>query len=196
MQRATWEFLKEHYTGKSNNMTWSRLFTPAISLMAMILITQLIGCGVYSFKGITTNARNISIQEFYNNAELGPATMGQTFTNSLKNYFIQNSNLSVIAQDGELQMEGEITGFTLMPIAPTAADASGFTPASQTRLTISIKVTYINTLDESMSFKDKVFSFYRDFPGDQNLSDVEEALVREIFDRLVNDIFNASVANW
>lgn len=177
-------------------MTWSRLFTPAISLMAMILITQLIGCGVYSFKGITTNARNISIQEFYNNAELGPATMGQTFTNSLKNYFIQNSNLSVIAQDGELQMEGEITGFTLMPIAPTAADASGFTPASQTRLTISIKVTYINTLDESMSFKDKVFSFYRDFPGDQNLSDVEEALVREIFDRLVNDIFNASVANW
>lgn len=196
MQRATWEFLKEHYTGKSNNMTWSRLFTPAMSLMAMILITQLIGCGVYSFKGITTNARNISIQEFYNNAELGPATMGQTFTNSLKNYFIQNSNLSVIAQDGELQMEGEITGFTLMPIAPTAADASGFTPASQTRLTISIKVTYINTLDESMSFKDKVFSFYRDFPGDQNLSDVEEALVREIFDRLVNDIFNASVANW
>src|SRR5690606_2514918 len=135
----------------------------------------------------------ISIQEFYNNADLGPATMGQTFTNSLKNYFIQNSSLSVVQEDGELQMEGEITGFTLMPIAPTSNDPSGYTPASQTRLTITVKVTYVNTLDETMSFKDKPFSFYKDFPSDQNLSDAEDTFVREIFDRLVNDIFNASV---
>ena len=68
--------------------------------------------------------------------------------------------------------------------------------ASSTRLTITVRATYVNTLDESMSFKDKTFSFYKDFPNDQNLADVEEQYTRQIFERIVNDIFNASIANW
>jgi hypothetical protein len=47
-----------------------------------------------------------------------------------------------------------------------------------------------------MSFKDKSFSFYKDFTNDQNFTDIEEQLTKEIFDRIINDIFNASVANW
>jgi len=61
---------------------------------------------------------------------------------------------------------------------------------------ITLQATYVNTLDESMSFKDKTFSFYKDFPNDQNLADVQEAYTRQIFERIVNDIFNASIANW
>jgi hypothetical protein len=59
-----------------------------------------------------------------------------------------------------------------------------------------VKVNYINTLEESMSFKDKSFSFFKDFSNDQNLSDIEEALIRDIFAQITLDIFNASVANW
>lgn len=175
----------------------TRILSVCLSL-AVIIVTFLIeSCGVYSFSGIGTSAQNISIQEFYNNADLGPANMGETFTNSLKNYFIQNSSLSVVREDGELQMEGEITNYTLTPIAPTATnDANAFSTSSSTRLTITVKVTYVNTLDETMSFKDKSFSFYKDFPNDQNISDIEESLIRQIFERLINDIFNASVANW
>ena len=47
-----------------------------------------------------------------------------------------------------------------------------------------------------MSFKDKSFSFYKDFPNEQNFTDVEEQYTRQIFERIVNDIFNASIANW
>ena len=47
-----------------------------------------------------------------------------------------------------------------------------------------------------MSFKDKTFSFYKDFPNEVNLSDVEEQYTKQIFERIINDIFNASVANW
>lgn len=179
-------------------MIWSKLSALLASLIVVMLITTgLTGCGAYSFKGITTNARTITIREFYNNADLGPATMDQTFTNNLKNYFIQNSNLSVVPEDGELQLDGEISSLTLTPIAPTPGeDASGISLASQTRITISVKVTYVNTLDESMSFKNRTFSFYKDFPSEQNLSDIEDSALREIFDRLINDIFNASVANW
>jgi hypothetical protein len=166
-------------------------------LVVVFFTLSFSSCGVYSFRGATTNANNISIAEFYNNTDLAPANIGQTFTNRLKDYMIQNTNLSVIQENGELQLEGIITGYSLNQIAPTASgnDQKGDLAAS-TRFTIAVRVTYVNTKDETMSFKDKTFSFYRDFSNDLNFSDVEENLTRQIFDQIVLDIFNASVANW
>ena len=154
-------------------------------------------CGVYSFSGVATNAKTMSLPEFYNNADLGPANMGQTFTNSLKNYFIQNTSLSIIPEEGELQLEGEITDFRLTQVAPTSTgDPTQPTLASATRITITVKVTFVNTLDDKQDFKNKTFSFYKDFTNEQNLIDVQDRLVKDIFDRIINDIFNATVANW
>jgi hypothetical protein len=157
-------------------------------------------CGVgvqYSMTGTSTEASTISIAEFYNNADLGPANMGQTFTNEIKNYFVRNSSLSVVQQEGELSLEGEITTFSLTPIAPVSTgDPNDITSASATRLTITVRATYINTLNDEMSFKDKTFSFYKDFPNELNVSDIEDTYVRQVFERIINDIFNASVANW
>jgi len=179
---------------KNNTVAFVQVTT--FTLVAVLAVV-LQGCGVYSFNSSATLAKTISMTEFYNNADLGLANMGQTFTNDLKNYLIQNSNLSVVQDNGELQMDGEISDFRLTPIAPVATGEQGqFSNASSTRLTITIKVTYVNTLDETMSFKDKSFSFYKDFTNDQNFTDIEERLTKEIFERLVNDIYNASVANW
>jgi len=168
--------------------------------LAVLLVLMQSSCGVsvnYSMSGTSTSAKTISITEFYNNTDLGQANMGQTFTNQLKNYFIQNSSIAVVVEEGELQMEGEITDFRLTPIAPVSTgDPNAINSASSTRLTITVKASYLNTLDETMSFKDKSFSFYKDFPNDQNFTDVEEQYTRQIFERIVNDIFNASVANW
>jgi hypothetical protein len=173
-------------------------FVSVLILFSLGILFQ--GCGVsthYSMSGSTTNAETMSVVEFYNNADLGPANMGQTLTNDLKTYFIQNSNLRVIPEEGQLQLEGEISDFRLTPIAPTSTgNSTDLTQASLTRLTVTVKVTYINTLDEKLSFKDKAFSFYQDFPNEQNLSDVQDQLTKKIFDRIINDIFNASVANW
>jgi len=169
---------------------------PLLAVIALLVTA----CGVtvnYSMTGVGTDAKTISITEFYNNADLGPANMGQTFTNDLKNYFVQNSNLTVVAEEGELQLEGEISDLRITPIAPTATgDPTAINRASATRLTITVRATYVNTLKDDMSFKDKSFSFYKDFDNELNISDVEEAFVKEIFQRIINDIFNASVANW
>jgi hypothetical protein len=164
----------------------------------LISVLSLSGCAVnYSFTGAATDAKTISVQEFYNNTDLGPANMGQTFTNSIKNYFVQNSSLKLVPEEGELQLEGEITDFKLTPIAPTSTgDPNAINAASSTRLTITLKVTYVNTKDDKLSFKSRTFSFYKDFTNDQEFSSIEEEYVRAIFDRLINDIFNASVANW
>lgn len=166
-------------------------------LLTCGLMMIAVSCGVYSFQGSTTNARNITIEEFYNNTDLGPANLGQTFTNRLKDYFIQNTNLSVVQSNGELMLEGVITDYRITPIAPTSTgDPTRINSASSTRLTITVKANYVNTLDETMSFKDKTFSFFKDFSNDQNLADIEEQLIRQIFDQISLDIFNASVANW
>jgi Lipopolysaccharide-assembly len=175
---------------------------PTVGSLSVILVLVLMSssCGVsvnYSMSGTSTSAKTISIAEFYNNTDLGQANMGQTFTNQLKNYFIQNSNLAVVVEEGELQMDGEITNYQLTQIAPVSTgDPNDINRASSTRLTITVKASYLNTLDETMSFKDRTFSFYKDFPNDQNFTDVEEQYTRQIFERIVNDIFNASVANW
>jgi hypothetical protein len=171
-----------------------------VRLMAVALPILLCSCGIsakYSMSGATTDAETVSITEFYNNADLGPANMSQVFTNDLKNYFVQNSSLRVIGEEGQLQLEGEISDLRLTPIAPTATNnPTEINRASATRLTITVKATYINTLNEKMSFKDKTFSFYKDFDNELNISDVQDSFIKEIFDRIINDIFNASVANW
>jgi hypothetical protein len=172
-----------------------------MNLIALLLLAgstvYLSNCGIYSFTGSGTNAKTISIEEFYNNTDLGPANLAQTFTNSLKDYMIQNTNLSVVQTGGELQLEGIVTSYAVSQIAPTASgDPSRIDAAASSRLTITVRATYVNTLDESMSFKDKTFSFYRDFSNDLNLSDIEDTLIRQIFDQIILDIFNASIANW
>jgi len=175
-----------------------RLLARTFATACFILIAASCGVSVnYSMSGTTTSAKTMSITEFYNNTELGQANMGQTFTNMLKTYVIQNSSITVVQDEGELQMEGEITDFRLTPIAPTSTgDPNAINQASSQRLTITVKASFVNTIDETMSFQSKSFSFYKDFPNDQNFTDVEEQYTRQIFERIVNDIFNASVANW
>ena len=179
---------------------FTRLLKTIRTLIIISFVLVATSCGVsmqYSMTGAATTAKTITITEFYNNADLGPANMGQALTNAVKNYFIQNSSLKVVPDLGELQLEGEITGFALTPIAPVSTgNPQDITTASSTRLTISVKATYINSLDDRMSFKDKTFSFYKDFPNDLNIADVQDQYTKQIFDRIINDIFNASVANW
>ena len=67
--------------------------------------------------------------------------------------------------------------------------------AAQNRLTISVKVNYTNTIDESQNFS-QTFSHYADFDSTQDLSSVEIELIEEIVEVLSENIFNKALANW
>jgi hypothetical protein len=167
----------------------------ALLIVACLCIST--SCKInYSFQGTSTTAETLTIEEFYNNTDLGPANLGQTFTNRLKDYFIQNTNMSIVQSNGQLTLEGVITDYRITPIAPVASGDDRNTTASSTRLTITVKANYINSIQEEMSFKDKSFSFFKDFSNEQNLADIEESLIKQIFEQISLDIFNASVANW
>ncbi|RLD20505.1 MAG: hypothetical protein DRI71_10295 [Bacteroidetes bacterium] len=165
-----------------------------ILLPLLLMITQ--ACGVYSFTGTTITAESITISTFFNDTSQSPANLGVTFTDELRDYFQQNTSLAQVDNGGELQMEGSISGYRISPVAPSAAQSDQSRDvANLTRLTITIKVDYVNLENEDFSFS-KNFSQFADFNADLGLAAVEDALISEIFELIILDIFNASVANW
>jgi hypothetical protein len=115
----------------------------------------------------------------------------QTFENALLDYVERNTRLHVVTDgDADIQIEGEITTYNLSPQAVTDNAY-----ASQTRLSIGVRVKYTDSKDEKNDV-DQTFSAYRDFDSSEMLSDVQDQLCSEISDELVELIFNATLGNW
>lgn len=167
-------------------------------ICVLIGVNFLTGCGVYSFTGasISPDIKTISIQTFYNNAPLGPSNMTVLFTESIKDYFQQNTSLDLVDSNGDLQIDGFISNYTVTPVGATSSgESDGVDFATLSRITITVKASYFNLKDPTFDF-DKNFSFFKDFDNSADLPSEEEAFVEEIFDQIILDIFNASVANW
>jgi hypothetical protein len=180
-------------------MNWSKSINqPPYIFLLLFTAFFLQGCLRYSLSGASTNAKTIQVDQFYNNTELGAANLSQNFTNRVKDYFQQNSSLRVVPTNGELQIEGTIVTYNTTPVAPQANSGSSTQPnyGAQTRLTIAVRVNYVDQAEPKNSFKDKTFSFYADFSNDQDFYSVQGTLEKKIFDQILLDIFNATIATW
>jgi hypothetical protein len=169
-----------------------------ITYKELILVVWLLflftGCSVnYSFTGasISPEVKSINIKYFPNNASLVEPTLSQKLTDGLRDKFTSETSLVLVNDGGDLIMEGAITGYRTTPVAIQGNDQ-----AALNRLTITIEVTYINTLDENMSFENTNFTRYADYSSSRNLVEVQEALVEEINQMLIEDVFNKAVINW
>ncbi len=169
------------------------------TLGAVILMVICQGCGVYSFTGasIAPDVKTISIQNFYNDSGGGPPSLSQNFTEELKDYYQQNTNLQLVDDEGDLQLEGSIVTYNTSPVAPVASSSDNVPDEpGATRLTIYVKVNYVNNKNEKESFS-RTFQFYDDFDSQTStLTAEEDRLIETIFERIIYDIFNATVANW
>jgi len=154
----------------------------------------------YSFTGTTIDynvTQTFSIDNFFNDSGGGPANMGQLFTEELKDYYQRNTQLELIRNNGDLQFSGAITRYIITPQA-TVSSQNPNTPdrAGQMRLTIAVQVEYVNQNNEEENLN-RAFSFYQDYdPRVTSLLQVETELIETIFDTIIQDIFNATVANW
>ncbi len=165
--------------------------------LCILASSILAGCGVYSFTGASTAASTIEVADFYNNSDLAPANLSQTFTNRLRDFYQQNSNLEIVSENAELHIEGTIANYQISPIAPVASGNTSLPDAAAlTRLTITVQASYEDTLEPKNSFKNRSFSFYADFQNTQDISAIQEDLEKTIFDQILLDIFNATIANW
>lgn len=162
-----------------------------VLLFAFIL---LVSCSIsYKFNGASvdyTKTKTISIAEFPIKAQLVYPPLAIAFNEGMKDIYTRQTRLNFVNRDGDIALEGEITRYDLTPQA-VKQDAY----ASETRLTIAVKVRYTNKATPDQDF-DKSFSAYRDFSSTELLTNVQDALIEEIVQELTESIFNATVANW
>ena len=157
------------------------------------LLTLIVSCSVnYSFTGasISPEVKTYSIIDFPNVAPLMSTTLAPTFTTALMDKMARSTSLSQIRSDGDMSFEGEIVDYTSSPIAVTGDEY-----ASQNRLTVTVRVKFVNRFDPKNNF-DKRFSAFADYDNNKMLQTVEPTLIPEIVEKLVTDIFNAAASNW
>lgn len=162
-------------------------------ILVMVVVTA---CKVsYSFTGasIAPNVKTFTVAFFPNRARLVNPNLSQELTQGtkgLENKVIKQTSLSQVSENGDLEFSGQITDYDVKPMNIQSGDL-----AAQNRLTITVKVKFTNNKDHDQDWE-KTFSQYQDFDSTSSLSSVEDQLVPEIVDKLTDDIFNASVANW
>ena len=161
-----------------------------ISLLSAMLFAAC--TGGYSFTGasIPPEAKTISVATFPNYAATVNPQLSQKLTDDLIQMFSSQTTLDVTNDDGDLQLSGEITGYDTRASALSASDE-----VSMNRLTITVKVKFVNTKDPDADFEQS-FSRDRDYAATQDFSSVESTLMGEIVTELCEDIFNKAVVNW
>ncbi|MBO5805233.1 MAG: LptE family protein [Tidjanibacter sp.] len=151
------------------------------------------GCTVkYSFSGasIPLEAKTVSVPYFPNNAPMVAPTLSSTITEALQDKFARQTKLQLVDSGGDLAFEGEISNYTSTPAAITSAET-----AAMNRLTITVKVKFTNVYEPQNNYN-KSFSAFAEYDANQLLQDIQDQLITEICEQLVQDIFNAAVANW
>lgn len=162
-------------------------------LFAFISLFMLSGCGVYNFTGTTgkIDAKTFQVNFFQNNADLIEPGIDRTFTLALQDLIMNQTNLNLVSNGGDLVYEGEITDYRITPMTATADQQ-----AAQNRLSIRVNVRFMNKKKETDDFE-KSFEFYYDFPGrDLPTGSTLNAAITTIFERITQDIFNESLAKW
>ena len=165
-------------------------------IIVILAATLAAACGykvTYNLTGgsIPPDAKTFSVAYFPNNAPMVAPTLSTTLTEALRDKFSRQTRLQQVDEGGDFAFEGEITNYS-----STTASVSSGDYALQNRLTITVKVTFTNAIDQTLSFNNKSFSSYADYDSSHLLLDVQDQLIEEIVEKLVNDIYMAAAGNW
>lgn len=162
--------------------------------LLLILITLFItnSCGVYNFTGTgKIDAKTFQVNFFQNNADLIEPGIDLKFTRELEEILQNQTNLNLVKNGADLTYEGEIVDYRISPMTATADQQ-----ASQNRLKIRVNVRFTNKNKETDDFE-KTFEFYYDYPATTQLQGaILNTALKEIFERITQDIFNESLAKW
>ena len=166
-----------------------------IYLLLFVFIIK--SCGNYSFTGayIQEGTESFQVNFFENEAgnsmgSIFEPGLDRDFTIALQDILQNQTNLQLVSSDGDLIYEGEITEYRVSPMTATSN-----LQASQNRLTVGINVRFTNLKKEDDNFERR-FTFYYDYPAEVQLLNVKSEAHDIIFERITQDIFNASLAKW
>ena len=160
-------------------------------LIFLVAVLPWVSCSL-SFKSsfIEADLKTFYVDNFKSTALNAPATINQTFAEALKDKISRESSLKYTDLEPNLEFGGTIQSFVVTSVAPKPGETTSFN-----RLTIYVSVDYTNHLDTKDQWT-KTFSFFADFPSDQNLLPVQDDLIDIIFKQILEDIFNQAFNNW
>ena len=161
-------------------------------ILVAIIALSINSCSVYNFTGTgKIDAKTFQVNFFQNNSQIIEPGIDRTFTLTLQDLIQNQTNLNLVKNNADLTYEGEITDYRISPMTATADQQ-----ASQNRLTIRVNVRFTNKNKETEDFE-KSFDFYYDYPaGSQLTGETLNKALKEIFERITQDVFNASLAKW
>ena len=159
-------------------------------LTGNLLLTS---CGIYSFTGtsIQADVNTITIPYVEYKALRVNPNLSNQLTEALQEKFRKLTRLEQVDVDGDLELVCEVTGYDVSATAVTADEQ-----AAQNRLTVTVKIDFTNRKYPEDDVNNKTFSAYEDFDATLSLDAVEAGLCETIIEKLVEDIFNATVAQW
>ncbi|MBQ6964721.1 MAG: LptE family protein [Bacteroidaceae bacterium] len=162
--------------------------------LTLLVAVALVACTVsYKFTGTSidyTKVKTVSLDKFPIRANYVWSPMESMFYNSLSDAFAQKTKLTVLKRNGDLQLSGEIVEYS-----QTNKSISSEGYSSMVQLKITVNVRFVNNTKHDEDFEQR-FSATADYESSQQLSAVQETLVQEMIDDIIDQIFNATVANW
>jgi outer membrane lipopolysaccharide assembly protein LptE/RlpB len=164
------------------------------AIILSLLVGVLSACTIsYKFTGTSidyTKTKSISLDKFPIRANYVWSPMESMFYNSLSDAFARKTKLKVLKRGGDLQLSGEIVEYS-----QTNKSVSSDGYSAQVQLKITVNVRFVNNVKHEEDFEQR-FSATADYDSSQQLATVQEKLVQEMIDNIVDQIFNATVANW
>lgn len=161
-------------------------------IFLVLVILSLKSCGIYGFSQPTTiSADTFQVSRFENTSLLFEPGLDLLFQNTLQDLIQDQTNYNLASSGADLIYEGEITDYRIAPTTATSENT-----AAQNRLTINVRVRFYNKNNEEDDIEQS-FSFFYDYPGSSQLVGSQKATAHEeIFDRITQDIINATLAKW
>ena len=164
-------------------------------ILLACLLVLLASCSFkgYKFNGASVDyskTKTIQIADFPIRSSYVWGPMGPLFNNRLKDQFADHTKLIQVKRNGDMKIEGEITQYTQRNKAVTSEGTS-----AQTELSMTVNVRFTNTKNHAEDFE-KQFTATASYETTRSLNSVQEELVMQMTKDIVDQIFNATVANW
>ncbi|MBX2973787.1 MAG: LptE family protein [Flavobacteriales bacterium] len=165
---------------------------PRLHAILLIMFAVLHGCTVnYGFSGGDVgNAKTMSVDLIEARAPLATPLSAQVLTESVRDLLLAQTPLKLKQNDGDVQYSGALVGYDVQPVSIQANET-----AALNRLTMTVQVTYLNTLDAKKN-KEFTISRFADYDSAQDITSVEERLARDIGKQLAQDIFDRTLGDW
>ena len=175
-------------------MVWNKKLEHGAWLigLALIMVACKVSLGLAPISSIDYGkVHTMQIVDFQNHADYVYGPLATTLNDQMKDLFMRQTRLSLVNNNGDIVIEGEITGYNQFN---EAIDASGY--SSKVRLTLTVNVSYTNNTNHEEDFENRTFSAFQTYDASQLLTAVQDQLIEVMVKDISEQIFNSTVANW